>query len=219
MKISDKGLAFLKEAEGLRLKAYRCSANVLTIGYGSTTHNHEITEGMTITLREAKAMLKSDLYVYEIAVNNAVKVPLTQSQYDALVSFTFNVGAGALKRSTLLRNLNAGDYIGAAAQFHVWNKVNKKPVKGLSARRAKEAALFVADDWEADDTPNDYQTDIRRDVPTIINPENVSAVSALATGIGAANLDSSNPIAYALAIIMVIGAAVFLYLFLKRRGS
>jgi lysozyme len=219
MIISQRGIDFIKEAEGLRLKTYRCSANVLTIGYGSTTHNHKITEGMKITKDEAERMLKFDLKVFENAVNAAVEVPLTQSQYDALVSFTYNVGIGALEKSTLLKKLNKKDYDGAATEFAKWNKAGGKVVKGLVTRRAKEASLFVDDSWEADETPNDYQDNIKRNVPTIINTENISAVSALATGVGAANLDGSNPIAWALAAIMVVGAATFLFLFLKRRGS
>jgi lysozyme len=219
MKISQRGIDFIKEAEGLRLKAYRCSANVLTIGYGSTTHNHEITEGMTITLREAEAMLIYDLREFEKAINDSVKVRLTQSQYDAVCSLVFNIGIGAFKKSTLLKKINAGDFSGAAKEFAKWDKVKKKPVKGLTARRAKEASLFVSDEWEADDRPNDYQSDITRSVPTVINPENINAVAAVATGVGAMNLSESNPMAYALAIIAVMTAAVFLFYFIKRRGS
>jgi len=97
---------------------------------------------MKICQCTADVLLKNDLNVFEKAVGELVKVKLSQSQFDALVSFAFNVGSGALKRSTLLRKLNAGNYVDAANEFHRWNKAKGKVLKGLSRRRASEAYLF-----------------------------------------------------------------------------
>lgn len=140
MNISSKGKALIREFEGCRLTAYRCAANVLTIGFGST--GPHVTPGKTITQAEADALLTKDLIRFEKAVNDLVKVPLTQGQFDALVSFAFNCGVGAFQDSTLLRLLNQRDYVGAAAQFERWVKGPSGPLPGLVRRRDAEEALF-----------------------------------------------------------------------------
>ena len=105
MNTSDAGLKLIRSFEGLRLKAYRCPAGIWTIGYGHTTAAGppEVREGMRITAAEAEAILKRDLERFEAAVSAMVKVPLTQAQFDVLVSFAFNCGTAALRRSTLLK--------------------------------------------------------------------------------------------------------------------
>src|SRR5690349_12958929 len=115
MKISKKGLDLIKSFEGLELKAYEDSVGVLTIGYGST--GSHVKQGMVITKEQAEELLKRDVSRFERGVNDLVKVPLTQNQFDALVSFSFNIGLGNLKSSTLIRNLNASNYAGAANEF------------------------------------------------------------------------------------------------------
>lgn len=144
MKTSSNGRALIRNAEGDRPTAYYCPAGVLTIGVGHT--GPDVKPGMRITQVQSDTLLANDLVRFEKAVNAAVKVPLTQNQFDALVSFTFNLGAGALQSSTLLKLLNAGDYAGAAKQFAAWNKLRENGVltvsKGLTKRRANEAALF-----------------------------------------------------------------------------
>jgi len=142
--ISKNGLDLIKHFEGCYLNAYKCPADVWTIGYGHTGNvgHTKIVEGMKICQCTADVLLKNDLNVFEKAVGELVKVKLSQSQFDALVSFAFNVGSGALKRSTLLRKLNAGNYVDAANEFHRWNKAKGKVLKGLSRRRASEAYLF-----------------------------------------------------------------------------
>ena len=140
MKLSQKGLQLIKDFEGLELKAYVCPAGVLTIGYGST--GSHVKKGMVITEGEAEKLLQTDLLRFEESVNNLVKVPLTQGQYDALVSFAFNCGAGALAESTLLRLLNGGDYKGAADQFKRWTN---QGLAGLVRRRKAEETLFLSD--------------------------------------------------------------------------
>tara|TARA_R100001198_G_scaffold51472_1_gene28829 strand:- start:25 stop:546 length:522 start_codon:yes stop_codon:yes gene_type:complete len=139
MQTSSAGLALIKEHEGLRLDAYLCPAKVWTIGYG---HTGDVHPGQRITEAMADLLLQADLKSFERAVSASVKVPLTQGQFDALVSFTFNVGAGAFRLSTLLRVLNEGDYRAAAKQFDRWVHGGGKVLPGLVRRRRDERALF-----------------------------------------------------------------------------
>ncbi len=139
MHTSQKGLDLIKSFEGLRLSAYKCPADVWTIGYGTTAG---VKPGQTITKERAEELLRDDVKRFEDQVLRLVKVPLTQGQLDALVSFTYNLGAANLGNSTLLRLLNAGDYKGAAAQFDRWTNAGGKELPGLVKRRAAERALF-----------------------------------------------------------------------------
>lgn len=139
MKTSQRGLDLIKQFEGLKLTAYLCPANVWTIGYGTTKG---VTKGMTITAQRAEELLREDVAAFERGVSAAVRVPLEQHEFDALVSFAYNVGLGAFRTSTLLRLLNAGDKAGAAKQFDRWNKAAGKPLAGLTRRRAAERKLF-----------------------------------------------------------------------------
>lgn len=139
MQPSQSAVDLIKASEGLRLTAYRDSAGILTIGYGSTGG---IKPGQKITPEQAEAMLVDDLDEAADAVRKLVTVPLTQGQFDALCSFVFNLGAGRLRDSTLLRLLNQGKYGEAAAQFRFWVMAGGKPLPGLVKRRAAERALF-----------------------------------------------------------------------------
>lgn len=139
MRTSENSLALIRQAEGLRLRAYKCPAGVWTIGYGTTAG---VKEGQIITRERAEELLRDDVKRFEDQVLRLVKVQLTQGQLDALVSFTYNLGAANLGNSTLLRLLNAGDYKGAAAQFDRWTKAGGKELPGLVKRRAAERALF-----------------------------------------------------------------------------
>lgn len=139
MHTSQKGLDLIKSFEGLRLSAYKDVVGVVTIGYGTTSG---VKMGDTITKERAEELLRDDVKRFEDQVLRLVKVPLTQGQFDALVSFTYNLGAANLGNSTLLRLLNAGDYKGAAAQFDRWTKAGGKELPGLVKRRAAERALF-----------------------------------------------------------------------------
>lgn len=139
MKTRNKEI--IKQSEGLRLEAYLCPADVWTIGYGHT--GKDVVEGMKITGGEAEKLLEGDLEKFEKDILKMVKVGLTQNQFDALVSFTYNVGGGALKTSTLLKKLNAGDYMGAADEFLKWTKAGGKELPGLVKRRRTERALFL----------------------------------------------------------------------------
>ena len=138
---SDACLALVKASEGCRLTAYRDLANVLTIGYG---HTHGVTEGQTITQAQADAMLLEDVDDAWTQVSGMLTVEITQGECDALTDFCFNLGAGRLRNSTLLRLLNAGNVGGASQQFKYWVFANGMPQKGLITRRAAEKALFDA---------------------------------------------------------------------------
>jgi lysozyme len=138
-RIGPKGLALIKSSEGLHLKAYRCPAGVLTIGYGST--GAHVKMGMKISAAEADALLRRDLERFERGVSE-IGGDMTPGQFSALVSFAFNLGLGNLKGSTLLRLHLAGDHAGAAAQFAKWNKAAGEVLPGLVKRRAAEAALY-----------------------------------------------------------------------------
>jgi lysozyme len=171
MHLSRKGLDLIKEAEGLRLKAYVCQAGKLTIGYG-----HVIMPGepaAPITENEAEELLLDDVVWAEAVVNDAVKVRLTQGQFDALVSFVFNVGPGRAgdngkdgfvvlrngNPSSMLRLLNNRDYMGAAAQFKFWKHAGGKESAGLAARRLKEEQMFLGTLPRGSDSTEEVDTD------------------------------------------------------------
>lgn len=137
---SRPGIDLIKRFEGCRLQAYLCPAGVWTIGFGHT--GTDVHEGKRITMEEAERLLRDDLAHFERRVQQLVTAPLTQGQFDALVSFAFNVGLGAFERSTLLKKLNAEDYRGAAAQFSVWTKAGGRDLPGLIRRRREEKAMF-----------------------------------------------------------------------------
>ena len=157
MNLSQRGLDLIKSFEGYHRRlpngdciAYRCPANVLTLGYGCTKG---IKPGMIWTEQQAQDALAKELVGHEQAVLRLVSVDLNQNQFDALVSFAYNCGDGALAKSTLLKKLNRGDYAGAQAEFLKWNKAAGKVLRGLSIRRAKEAALFAERVEEAEPDP------------------------------------------------------------------
>lgn len=121
------------------MTAYKCPAGVYTIGYG---HTKGVKKGLKITKKEAEAFLREDIEQFENGVNKYVSVPLTQNQFDALVSFVYNVGLGAFKTSTMRKKLNTKDYAGAANEFLRWNKSNGVVLTGLIRRRNAEKTLF-----------------------------------------------------------------------------
>ncbi|WP_459661291.1 lysozyme [Acinetobacter calcoaceticus] len=142
---SDVGVNLISGFEDTRLKAYDDGVGIWTIGIGTTIYPNgvKVKQGDTCTLDQAKTYFKHDLGKFEKTVNDYVKVPLTQNQFDALVSLTYNIGSGAFNNSTLLKRLNKSDYQGAADQFLVWNKAGGKVVKGLVRRREAERSLFL----------------------------------------------------------------------------
>ena len=148
MKISDTGIGLIKLSEGCILKPYLCSANVPTIGYGSTRYEDGRRISMqdpSISLEQAERLLRNDLERTVKGVSTFVTAKLKQCQFDALVSLAYNIGLEAFKRSTLLRKLNAGDYQGAASEFARWNRAGGRVVAGLSNRRERERLMFCGE--------------------------------------------------------------------------
>ena len=139
--VNEAGLALIREFEGCRLDAYLCPAGIPTIGYGAT--GPDIRMGMVWTQEQADARLVEDLARFADGVERLVEVDLSDNQFAAIVSFAFNVGLGALRDSTLLRKLNAGDYLGAADQLPRWARAGGRIMPGLSRRRLAERALFL----------------------------------------------------------------------------
>ena len=144
MKISLEGLSLIKRFEGCRLESYKCSANVLTIGYG---HTSGVKETDTITQDEADKLLQEDVEQFEKYVDDNVTVELGQSQFDALVAWTFNLGVGNLRESTMLKKLNSEDYASVPSEMKRWNKAGGKTLDGLIRRRKAESLLFESKEW------------------------------------------------------------------------
>ena len=145
MHVSPSGVDLICNFEGLELKAYDDGVGVWTIGYGTTKYPNgiRVKKGDTCTLDQAKAYMQNDLKAFEQTVNSAIKVPLNQNQFDALVSLAYNIGATAFKKSTLVKRLNEGNYNAAANQFNVWVNAGGKRMQGLVNRRAAERTLFL----------------------------------------------------------------------------
>ncbi|EAU0368156.1 TPA: lysozyme [Salmonella enterica subsp. enterica] len=140
MKTSDNGRAFIRAREGVKLAAYQDGGGVWTIGYG---HTRGVKQGQVIIHEQADEFLDSDLRQVESCISERVTVALNQNQFDALVSFVFNVGRQAFSDSTLLKKLNEGNYRAAADQFTRWVYDNDQFVQGLYNRRVAERDLFL----------------------------------------------------------------------------
>lgn len=136
------GIDIIKKFEGCELEAYLCPAGVPTIGYG---HTYGVRLGRTISQAEADVLLDHDYQDSIEAVEELIKVPLSENQIEALASFVFNLGRGKLIGSTLRKKLNQGDYKGAAEEFDKWVFAGGKKLNGLIARRAAEKALFESE--------------------------------------------------------------------------
>ncbi len=142
-KINQSGLDLIKDFEGMKLKAYKDIVGVLTIGYGHT--GADVHEGQEITKEQAEELLQSDMSIFEKGVEEACSgLSLTDNEFAALVSFSFNLGLGSLKSSTLLKKLKSNDRTGAADEFQRWNKAGGKVVAGLTRRRLAERDLFLS---------------------------------------------------------------------------
>ncbi len=157
MNINQAGLDLVKEFEGLSLTVYTCPAGLPTIGYG-----HVLTPssgGMeTITEEEAEDLLRADLRTAEGAVERLIRVPLNENQFSALTSFTFNLGSGALQRSTLRHKLNAGDYDEVPDELLRWCYAGGRRLAGLLRRRTAEAALWATAYRNEDYKPEPHPT-------------------------------------------------------------
>ena len=217
MKISPRGLALIKEFEGFRGKAYLCPAGVPTIGYGSTkgVTMDDVRRGRTITRAQAEKLLIEHLEEYERGVEAACKVEPNQNQFDALVSFAYNVGVAAMRGSSVIKAHNRSDFNAAARAFGLWTKarVNGKltELPGLVRRRAAEAALYLEPVAKAPTAaPTDAQdapTEATVDMPQAVEPErpmtqsHINRASVIAGGTAAAatvaeTLQTANSIKY-----------------------
>lgn len=152
MKTSETGLSLIKKFEGLRLSSYYCPSNVLSVGYGRTGTG--VYEGMTITEAQADLFLLEDVVRFEEAINTLVEVDLNQNEFDALVSFAFNCGVSALKESSLLRRLNAGEEKGSVFREELprWVNGSNGLLPGLIMRRSAELELAIASEDDLDST-------------------------------------------------------------------
>ena len=157
-RLDEAGLHFLANAEGKRNSKYKDSAGYWTIGIG-----HLIKKGEsfpdTMTDKEVYDLFKNDIKGFEDSVNKIVKIPLNQKQFNALVSFTFNLGIGAFSGSTLLRKLNSNDVAGAANEFLKWNKAGGEVIQGLVFRRQRERELFLSSPIPDTDIPDNIKND------------------------------------------------------------
>lgn len=148
MKTSQKGIDLIKLFEGFSSKAYICPANYLTIGYGHVISDSDPLLGASLTEQEGHELLQRDLLRFERGVSSLIKVPLTQNQFDALVSFAYNLGVNSLQVSTLRMRLNRKEYFDASIEFLRWNKARVNgvllPLKGLTKRRQAERKLFLS---------------------------------------------------------------------------
>lgn len=173
LRISREGVDLIKSFEGFFSRAYYCPAGVLTIGYGHTNLSGvapKVVVGMTITKDEATRILADVLgKVYEPAVKKLVKVRLTQSQYDALVSFVYNCGEANLAKSSLLRKLNTGMYNAVPEELMKWNKGGGKVLNGLTRRREAEGAM-----WRS--TKPTHPVENTEPLPQVIDPPAPSPV-------------------------------------------
>ena len=156
MKVSQKCINQIKQDEGVRNRPYQCPALLWTVGVGHVIDPSHAKVPLAdrkqlpipaswdrvLTAEEIDEILRKDLNRFEAGVLRLIKVKLTQGQFDALVSFSFNVGLGNLQNSTLRMKLNRGDYEGAAEQFLVWTKAGGKVLKGLVIRRTHEKEMF-----------------------------------------------------------------------------
>lgn len=207
----------VKRWEGFRAKAYpdpgSRDGKPATIGYGQTRRNgRPIQLGETITEAEAAQWLLQELARVGNVVDQAVKVPLNDNQFGALVSFTYNVGDNAFRSSTLLKKLNAGDYQAVPAQMARWNKNDGKVMEGLVNRRAAEAGL-----WAKGAFVSSAPVDAKPGNPLkeLATPENMAAGGGLLGG-AAALTTGNGPVQYAIAALMVIAAVTIAIIVIRK---
>lgn len=144
MHISKEGICLIKKFEGLKLESYKCSASVWTYGYGSTKN---VKEGDTISKKDAEKLLLKEIKEYENYLKKLIKVKINQNQFDALVSWVYNLGPNNLEKSTLLKILNNKEYKDVPYEIRKWNKVNGEISEGLIRRRNAESLLFEGKEW------------------------------------------------------------------------
>jgi lysozyme len=210
----DLAIEKIKQWEGLRLRSYQDSAGVWTIGYGHTSDGaFKVGPGQTITEAKATELLRVDLREAEQAIDRGVTVPLSDNQFGALVSFAYNVGNAAFRKSTLLRKLNAGDYDAVPSELAKWNKAGGKVVQGLVNRRAAEAGLWSTGAFVASaSAPAAAGSTIAQ---AVTRPEVLGAFTASAGGIATA-ASGSGPLSWAVAAVVVLAAVLVAIMLIRR---
>ncbi|NOV15862.1 lysozyme [Ensifer adhaerens] len=210
-RINAAGLALVKQWEGLKTKAYRDVAGVWTIGYGHTSAAGVpvVKPGLVITEARAEEILRADLATFEERVSRLVKVPLTDNQFAAIVSFDFNTGK--LDKSTLLNRLNAGDYDAVPLELMKWVYAKKKRVTGLVNRRSAEAGLWAKGEFVSSNT-----VPAAPKAPEVVTKENVSWAAGILSTVAFA-FTGNGPLQWALAGILVAAFAIGAFLFIRKR--
>ena len=144
MEISEDGIALIKHFESCRLRAYRDSVGVWTIGWG---HTKEVKEGMEVTQKDADAMFLHEIQEYEGYINN-LEIDFKQYEFDALVSWVYNLGPANLISSTMLKRLRAEEFWDVPHQMRRWNRAGGKVLRGLTRRRLAESLMFENREWD-----------------------------------------------------------------------
>lgn len=187
MKMTEDALALIRQFEGFRGRAYLCPSGVWTIGYGHTSHAGPpaVTRGKDITESEAETLLRSDVENFAKDVTKLLFRELNDKQFSALVSFAYNIGIGALRTSSVLKAINAGDFDAVPRRLQLWVKAGGRILPGLVKRRAAEAAMFMGgtDGASRSDTgiPSRVDGKPARESTTVISAI-ITAIAALLSG-------------------------------------
>lgn len=214
--VNAETLEHVKRWEGLKLVAYpdpgSRDGTPWTIGYGHTSDGFmKVHKGLKITMKQAEEALVHDLGETAAEIERLVKVPLTDNQFGALVSFAFNVGVGAFAKSTLLKKLNAGQYGAVPTELARWNKNDGKVMSGLTNRRAAEAGLWAKGAHVASRTVAAEPAQ-----PPMVDKETISWGAGVAASLGAA-FSGTGPVPIALAAVIVVAFGVGLYFYVSKR--
>ena len=215
-KVNRETIEHVKRWEGMKLTAYpdpgSRDGTPWTIGHGHTSDGFmKVERGMSITPKQAEDALEFDLNETAAAVDELVKVELTDNQFGALVSFAFNVGVGAFRKSTLLKKLNKGDYAAVPSELARWTRNDGKVMKGLVNRRAAEAGL-----WAKGEYVSSKGVKAAKEAPPVIDKETVSWGAGIAATVGS-SFSGSGPMQWALAAVIVVAFGVGAYLFISKR--
>lgn len=227
MNISDNGLNKIKQWEAFipfayddfdppkarrKIKPGDVVRGTLTIGYGHT--GPDVKPGMTVTEDRATELLRRDVSEAEREIARSVKVEMNQNEYDALVSFVFNVGNGAFRSSTLLKRLNEGRHDEVPGEMMKWINSRGKKMTGLVNRRSAEAGL-----WSKGAFVQSSGTQPEKVTPALVTPTTITAVTGVLTAAGTGWFQGNGPVQIALAVVLV-GAAIFgAYIYIKRRRN
>jgi len=217
--LNKESIALIKQWEGIELTAYpdpgSSNGHPWTIGYGHTSDDFfKVYKGLTISEAKAEELLVHDLKEATEAVDKYVTVELSDNQYGALSSFVHNIGVGAFSKSTLVRELNKGNYARVPSELAKWINNDGKPMKGLVNRRAAEAGL-----WAKGEFVSSSNVAVGPTVPALVTKESVSWGAGIASTVAAAFSNGMGPVPWVFAFIMVVAFGVGLYLFFDSRKA